>query len=718
MRKIKLSIVIVHYGDIINLCNCLNSILESKSRTITEIIVVDNDEEETIQKELLTKFPKIKYIKSKGNIGYGAAINLGVTNSKGDYILVLNSDTKILAQTINILIQELENSHQAGILAPKLLNNNREEYEQLGSSELTPLRAIFSLSFLNKILPSNPISRSYFKKPIKDKKPYEVDVVPGSAMAIRRKAFEEINGFDSNFFLYFEESDFCKRIKEKGWKIFIVPNSKLIHIWEGNTPRTKKIKKIFEGSRYYYFKKHYGVLNALIVEIFARFSKWHGLLILTLLLALLLRFYRIPQNLIFHGELGHNYLAIKNLVELRQIPLLGPPTSHPWLSFGPLFYWIFAPFLVLFHYQPVAGAYFFAIENLILIVINFYIIKKIFNSEIAAISSYLVAISPLWMDLTRQSRFFSLSIIFLYPFFYFLIKIIQKKSQKFLILGFFLGLSLSFHLTPLFLIPFTLLIFYINKILELQKTIRFLAGLLITQTPFFVYNLTHKFEMLTKFVEWVPYRTLTSQKSFSVSLLYDFITKSFITDSTLSKILFFLLLAIILNLTFKFVKKTKNPISVTLIWFYFGIITLFIHGNPPSHYLMPLYFVPIILLSFALSKSNKFVMLGFLVVITFLNLKFYFSKNWFYIPTNTIQKNQTVPYQLQNQVVDFIVSDAKGQKYNLQRKGFSDQFEGNYAQNYVYLAWLKGNKPSENPQNLVYTIVESPPDISIIKNIK
>jgi hypothetical protein len=84
------------------------------------------------------------------------------------------------------------------------------------------------------------------------------------------------------------------------------------------------------------------------------------LLVLILALGIFLRFYRLPQNVIFHGELGDDYLAIKNFIAGRQIPLLGPATSHPWLSFGPLYYWLFAPVLVLGDYNPVIPAYFMA----------------------------------------------------------------------------------------------------------------------------------------------------------------------------------------------------------------------------------------------------------------------------------------------------------------------------------------------------------------------
>src|SRR3990172_7049818 len=90
--------------------------------------------------------------------------------------------------------------------------------------------------------------------------------------------------------------------------------------------------------------------------------------------SILLRFYRIPENLVFHGELGANYLAIKNFILSGQIPFLGPPTSHPWLSFGPLYYWIFAPVLAFFKYNPLAGGYFFATVGVLIAIFNYFVL--------------------------------------------------------------------------------------------------------------------------------------------------------------------------------------------------------------------------------------------------------------------------------------------------------------------------------------------------------
>ena len=168
-------------------------------------------------------------------------------------------------------------------------------------------------------------------------------------------------------------------------------------------------------------------------------------IILILLLATLLRFFRLEQNLVYHGELGHNYLAIRDFLVLGKVPLLGPPTSHPWLYFGPLYYWLFAPVLLAFKFNPVAGGYFFALVGAATVYLKWVVVGRLFDRRVALISSFLIAISPAWLHLAREARFFSLVSLFFYPFLYFFTKAIKGRGKGFFWAGFFFGVMLNFH---------------------------------------------------------------------------------------------------------------------------------------------------------------------------------------------------------------------------------------------------------------------------------
>ena len=266
------SIIIVNYHVKRELFSCIESIIKSKPKASYEIIIVDNDEEKTIHKELQKKLPKVIYIPNV-NKGFGQGNNVGARRAKGDYLFFLNPDTKIFPNTVDNLVAFLEKNKKTGIVAPLLHDMQGKPYQQ-GAQELTPVRGIICLSFVNKIFPKNQIAQEYFLKKWDKKTIKEVDVIPGTAFMIRKNIFKKINGFDEKFFLYFEEFDLCRRIKALGWKILIYPEAKACHSWGSSTKHREDIKSIFQKSRFYYFKKHFGILPAVFTESFLRMNKY------------------------------------------------------------------------------------------------------------------------------------------------------------------------------------------------------------------------------------------------------------------------------------------------------------------------------------------------------------------------------------------------------------------------------------------------------------
>jgi GT2 family glycosyltransferase len=283
----ELSIVIIHYKSYKDLLNCLKSIRASRSKVKYEVIVVDNDKK-TIKTKLKRDFKWVKYIKSNGNIGYSSGNNLGVKYTLGKYLLFLNPDTEVFRNTIDSLVSYLKNHRKTYMVAPIILDKNLKLSKIQGYSKLDTLTGVVTLSFINKLFPNNFISRSYFLKDRKFDHPENVDVVSGSAFMIRKDIFEKVGGFDQYFFLYFEESDLCKRIKDLKGKIVILPYSKIIHLWGRSTKDKKLALKEFERSRFYYFKKHYGSLSAYIVEAFAKFSRSNAKILFVLILIILI----------------------------------------------------------------------------------------------------------------------------------------------------------------------------------------------------------------------------------------------------------------------------------------------------------------------------------------------------------------------------------------------------------------------------------------------
>lgn len=264
--------MIVYYDGYLDLVRLLESIKKNISGITFEIIVVNNKTSGNIEGLVNRKFKEIRVINSQGNVGYGGGNNLGAKYAKGKYLFIANPDTVLKGNVIRELVNFLENNNDVAIVGPNFLYPGGKYIEQNGSRTLTPLRAVFALSIVNKIWANNPISNYYYLRDLPINKLREVDVVSGSAFLVRRSVFEEVGGFDANFFLFFEESDLCKRIKEKDWKIYINPKARVIHYWrpaEGG----KSLNKYYKESRFYYFKKHYGTFRAILVEFSTGVSK-------------------------------------------------------------------------------------------------------------------------------------------------------------------------------------------------------------------------------------------------------------------------------------------------------------------------------------------------------------------------------------------------------------------------------------------------------------
>ena len=721
-KRPKVSILIVYYREKEELIKCLNSINKSKTKYSFEIIVVDNSSENEIKNIINLDFPKVIYINSPGNIGFGRGNNLGAKYAKGEYLFILNPDSSLYKDTLDQLLKFLLARDGKCVVAPMLYHSDGKKYHLLGSRELTPFKALITLTFINKLFPNNRVSRNFWYETIRTK-PYQVEIIPGLFM-IKKNLYKKLGGFDEKFFLYFEDTDFSKRIFNLRIPSYILPKAKVVHIGGSGTKRIEKIQEIFSKSRFYFFKKHYGFIWATIIHFTASFSKWTIMLSIILLLGTFLRFYRIQENFIFLGENGLDYLRIKDFIEKGEFPLFGPQTSHEWFSIAPLFYWLFMIVMPLGAFEPITGAYFFAGVGVLAILICYLTLSKVLDRKTALISSYLVAISPLWMHYTRASRYNVVAAYLFFPFIYFLVKAQEDGGKSLFWLGLTLGFMFSFFPSPIVLLPVAIFIIFLKrKIIKMNYLMSGIGGLLIPNIPYIIGIIGNNIDMIINIIQWVPYRILgfvgvypkntASSDILKANLfsLYDFFQESFLaSDSIIALVLF---LSVLSYLYFKLKSKDKNILfwKTLALVFVVSYLGLFLHGDPPEHYYFIVFPVPIILLGSLLAditnkEIGKYLIVIILVTLTYLNTKYYFSNEWFFIPQEAVVDGKLpVPYQMQEKVVDTIIQDAKGRKLSLNRVGELDKFNNDFAQNYIYLLWLKGNQPVREA-DISYTIYE------------
>lgn len=288
-HKNYLSIIIVNYNSYAFTTSCIKSISKSNIKHDWNVIVVDNSREVSLKNFLQNnykKFPRVTYIPLKSNVGYSKANNIGIRKSKSKYIMILNPDTRVNPNSINKLIAFMDKNLSFGAVAPTLINKDGESYMQIGVKMLNPLNSIFILSFFSKVFPNNYFMKQYWNRNRKTEKIDIVELIPGSAMLLRRSAMSEVGNFDENFFLYFEEADLSKRLSEKGWRLAILRNATVFHEWGGSTIKSKKTTAIFKESRFYFFRKHYGLVPAIFLEFFLNINKKNTTLLIIMILVI------------------------------------------------------------------------------------------------------------------------------------------------------------------------------------------------------------------------------------------------------------------------------------------------------------------------------------------------------------------------------------------------------------------------------------------------
>ncbi len=249
------SLIIVSFNTKEILKNALSSIFAYCPREMFEVIVIDNNSGDGSAEMLNNLFgDKIKLIINKHNAGFGAANNLGAKIARGEYLFFLNSDIIAKEDILSGLAKIFESRPEIGILAPRLILPDGSE-QKFASGNFPSLADLI----LGKI-----------KKDAAEKKYIKIDWVSGAALAIRKNLFDQAGGFDENFFMYFEDIDLCKRVKDISYQVAVLPSITVVHLGGKSLKNDRQRKKHYYVSQDYFYKKHYGKLKLALL----RFFRW------------------------------------------------------------------------------------------------------------------------------------------------------------------------------------------------------------------------------------------------------------------------------------------------------------------------------------------------------------------------------------------------------------------------------------------------------------
>jgi len=307
----ELSIIIVNWNVADLLLNSIQSIVQNAPTMEYEIIVVDNNSSDDSLSRLEVQYPFVKVIANKENLGFGKANNQGIEIATGSYILLLNPDTIIIKDSLQKMMNVIEDNSEIGMIGPQLLDKDLNPLQ--GGAKLTrSLASGVLLDLLNiELIPfiGHFISK-ILRYPYDLSNPSFVEVISGSAMMFRKSIIEEIGGLDERYFMAGEDVELCDRFRKTGHKVFYFPEAKIIHFNQSCTPRNPV--EIFVN-RYMSVAKYYELKNGRRAQFWFRFF--------TYLLFIPKLFLKACYAFIFNKENIYktNIAIIKNLMKWRFI---------------------------------------------------------------------------------------------------------------------------------------------------------------------------------------------------------------------------------------------------------------------------------------------------------------------------------------------------------------------------------------------------------------
>ncbi|MDR3689149.1 MAG: glycosyltransferase family 2 protein [Fimbriimonas sp.] len=228
MPDLELSVTICSWNTQNDLRACIASLEAAMGEAPFEVIVVDNNSEDGSPDMVASEFPWVRLYRMDRNLGFTGGHNYAMEQRKAPHVFLLNSDAAVHPGTIRSLLSFIRSNPGAGIIGPKVLNPD-------GSLQFScrrfpnPLAALFRNTPIGKLFPNNRFTRDYLMQDWTHEAPREVDWVSGCAFLVRSEVIEKIGVFDTDYFMYFEDVDWCYRAWHGGFKVMYVPDAVVTH---------------------------------------------------------------------------------------------------------------------------------------------------------------------------------------------------------------------------------------------------------------------------------------------------------------------------------------------------------------------------------------------------------------------------------------------------------------------------------------------------------
>lgn len=254
----KLSIVIVNYNVEHFLEQCLFSVRKAIADIEAEVFVVDNNSVDGSLKMLADKFPEVKVIANKDNVGFSRANNQAIRISTGEYVLLLNPDTVVEDDTFTKTIEFMDSHPDAGGLGVKMVDGKGRFLPESKRGLPTPATAFYKMFGLTKLFPHSKRFARYYLGHLDNDEINEVEILAGAFMLMRRETLDKCGLLDETFFMYGEDIDLSYRITLAGYKNYYYPKTRIIHYKGESTKKTSvNYVLVFYKAMEIFVRKHF-----------------------------------------------------------------------------------------------------------------------------------------------------------------------------------------------------------------------------------------------------------------------------------------------------------------------------------------------------------------------------------------------------------------------------------------------------------------------------
>ena len=255
----KLSVVIVNYNVEYFLEQCLYSVRRAMQGIEGEVFVVDNNSVDGSLKMLAQKFPEVKVIANKENVGFSRANNQAIRVSTGEYVLLLNPDTVVEDDTFSKCLAFMDSHPDAGGLGVKMVDGKGQFLPESKRGLPTAKTAFYKMFGLAKLFPHSKRFARYYMGHLSNDETNEVEILAGAFMLMRKETLDKVGLLDETFFMYGEDIDLSYRITQGGYKNYYFPETRIIH-YKGESTKKTSVNYVFVFYRAMeiFAKKHFG----------------------------------------------------------------------------------------------------------------------------------------------------------------------------------------------------------------------------------------------------------------------------------------------------------------------------------------------------------------------------------------------------------------------------------------------------------------------------